>query len=278
MTDIEQRIRAYVEHIDGPRPNPNLPRRLARATRRRRILQTTGTITVVAVVAGAIGLVGARTIEDSAPTPSDAPTVSTPSKSQAHRSIITAMTQSAIDPIAWYADDATDYLPNRLFAVGKRPPVPLSDRVVVADIVDVVEGEAYTAHNKHVDDWGDEDVYGYKTVIVQSYAEPLIGDGPTQTISASLRVASSDDLATWRTGLRSFSPVVAFLTDGSSFDDADYTLAGDGATLLPIGGDGRLHAPFRQHWLDDADTLDQLRAEARRPAVTQTVPPGRPIL
>jgi hypothetical protein len=84
----------------------------------------------------------------------------------------------------------------------------MSDRVVVAEVTDVVDGAAYTAHNEPLDEWSG-DFYGYKTVIVQLNASPLVGDGAPETITASLRVSSSATLEIWRTGLMSFSPFVA---------------------------------------------------------------------
>lgn len=270
MTDLEQRIRAYVESLDTPPADPNLSRRLSRSVRRRRIGRAVGGALAIVSTVGAVGFVGVQISDGGGNGAASGPALT---EAQARHLIVEGLSEPNVDPIAPYADDATDYLPNRLFAVGNQPAAALSDRVVVADVTDVVEGEAYTAHNEPVDDWSG-DFFGYKTVIVQLNASPLLGDGAPEIITASLRVSSSATLETWRTGLRSFSPLVAFLTRGSRFDDADYTLAGDGVTLLPVGDDGSLNAPFRANWLNIADTLDELQTEARRPTTTDQVPGG----
>lgn len=216
----------------------------------------------------------------------------------AARRYLVESTRSRLAAASWYKwyTNLAEALPNARYHAGDKEPVPVTELLVLGEIIDVTEGVGFwpagkpdSATDVRQVDFDDERAMWRTLHLTVRVDREVDSDGGPKVDEVRVvwtidgraygRGDGDEQLPTIKTALRELGPVVMLLQHNATADYGPNLLAivEGGALLATVADDGSISFPFMdpgedETFRDGIRTVEDLFSEARKPATVQSVP------
>lgn len=173
-------------------------------------------------------------------------------------------------------DSLTELLDNTLFQMGDASPKPLTEAVIVGQVIDVQPGRAFTdetddAPDGTETDFGDPDAI-WRSIHVSINVETVVSGAVDEPVLVGFAFDPRLSVEDIRAQFEEFGSVLLFLNRSPVFDYDPhvYGTVLDGALLGLVDARGQIQLPVLEanegaRLLQRASTIEQLRAAAKEP-------------